>query len=263
MITSLALSHDGKLLATTDRDAKVRVSIMPSNPLNGAHEIQSFGFGHTDFVSCATFVRQNDSEVLVSGGGDGMLRVWDPLTGSEICCLEIGKNEETEGNPSTTFAKPVLALCPSQDGSHLVVAVDGEASLCLVKLDIPGRKIMEVGRSSVAGLPFPTDIWKDTAGNFLFISGPVPGGAPGAVLLVSAKLNGDGTALEADSTDLLSVDARRQLQKCNEEEVGDIAPQKMLPSYLHKRPFLTFQDKGKLKAAKTTADATPGAAATK
>jgi tRNA (guanine-N(7)-)-methyltransferase subunit TRM82 len=59
VVTSLSLSADGTLLASTDRDGKVRVSVLPENPLLGAHEIQSFAFGHTDFVSCAVFVGQN------------------------------------------------------------------------------------------------------------------------------------------------------------------------------------------------------------
>lgn len=260
VLTSLSLSHDGKLLATTDRDAKVRVSIMPTDPLQGAHEIQSFAYGHTDFVSCSSFVRQGDAEVLVSGGGDGMIRIWDPLTGREICSLEIGKNEETQGNPNTSFARPVLALCPSQDGRHLVVALDGEAQLCLMELDISGGKIEEKGRSAVTGLPFATDICRDATGNFVFVSGPVSGSAPGAVLLLSAKLSADGTSLEACSTDLLTAEGRRQLQKCNEEEIGDVAPQKMLPSYLHKRPFVSFDEKNsRKKASKVATDATPGA----
>ncbi|PRW61612.1 tRNA (guanine-N(7)-)-methyltransferase non-catalytic subunit wdr4 [Chlorella sorokiniana] len=89
ILTSLSLSANGRLLATTDRDHRVRVSIVPTNPMAGAHDIQAFCFGHTTFVTCSAFVHQGDQELLVSGGGDGTLRLWDPLTGELLHTLEL------------------------------------------------------------------------------------------------------------------------------------------------------------------------------
>ncbi|KAI3432660.1 hypothetical protein D9Q98_004204 [Chlorella vulgaris] len=89
ILTSLALSSGGRFLATTDRDQRARVSVMPADPLAGAHEIQSFCLGHTAFVSCSTFVKQSAEELLVTGGGDGTLRLWDPLNGELLHTLEL------------------------------------------------------------------------------------------------------------------------------------------------------------------------------
>lgn len=36
----------------------MRVSIVPADPMAGAHEIQSLCFGHTTFVTCSAFVHQ-------------------------------------------------------------------------------------------------------------------------------------------------------------------------------------------------------------
>lgn len=60
ILTSLHVSPCGKFVVTTDREKKARVSIMPPNPLAGAHEIQSYCLGHTDFLTCSAFVSQGD-----------------------------------------------------------------------------------------------------------------------------------------------------------------------------------------------------------
>ncbi|TQD99290.1 hypothetical protein C1H46_015079 [Malus baccata] len=48
------------------------VTVFPKKPLDGAHEIQSFSLGHTEFVSCLAFVctQECPQGFLVSGSGD-------------------------------------------------------------------------------------------------------------------------------------------------------------------------------------------------
>lgn len=89
ILTSLSLSAGGRLLATTDRDNRVRVSIMPAEPLAGAPEIQTLCFGHTAFVACSAFVQHDGQELLATGGGDGTLRLWDPVQGTLLQTLEL------------------------------------------------------------------------------------------------------------------------------------------------------------------------------
>ncbi|KAG7673529.1 hypothetical protein Ndes2526B_g03018 [Nannochloris sp. 'desiccata'] len=237
IITSLSLSNDGALLATTDRDGKVRINKMPeSSPLQGCHDIQCFGFGHTDFVSCSAFVQQGDDEVLVSGGGDGTLRMWNKTTGAELAMLQLGNTNDEDNDK----AQPVLAVCPSQDGKHLVVALDGVKELCVVSVDIPGGKLVDTGRCAAAGVPFATDISMDTStGKFLIASGPL--NTTAQAVLVCCELNSEDKTLAVSvSEEVLPANAKRQLQKCDEAEmqIEKIAPQKMLPGYLHKRTFV-------------------------
>ena len=133
--------------AARRRDQRVRVSVVPADPLAGAHEIQSFCLGHTSFVTCSAFTaapggdqvrakrgrsrggrwlggwgrgtatagvvrarvcsraaarplglpltaccphpRRLPQELLATGGGDGTLRLWDPLTGTLLHTLEL------------------------------------------------------------------------------------------------------------------------------------------------------------------------------
>jgi WD40 repeat protein len=247
VITSLSLSQDGTFLASTDRDGKVRINKMPETPslsLQGCHEIQCFGFGHTDFVSCSAFVQQGENEVLISGGGDGSLRMWNIIDGSELSMLQLGNTNNGDSGEviNNTKPQPVLAVCPSHDGKHLIVALDGVKDLYIVSVDIQRRKLVVSGRCCVAGIPFATDICRDTESDkFLIASGPLNTGARAAAVIVCCELDSEGKTLIVSTLEgLLSAEAKKELQKCdeNEVEIEKIAPQKMLPSYLHKRTYV-------------------------
>jgi tRNA (guanine-N(7)-)-methyltransferase subunit TRM82 len=64
-------------IITADRDEHIRVSRgMPQ-----AHVIEGFCLGHEDFVSRLCVAPGGKTEVLISGGGDDYLFVWDWLHG--------------------------------------------------------------------------------------------------------------------------------------------------------------------------------------
>ncbi|GMP51402.1 hypothetical protein CsSME_00017644 [Camellia sinensis var. sinensis] len=50
IITSLEFSPDGRFIISADRDFKIRVTLFPKKPLDGAHEIQSFCLGQSEFA---------------------------------------------------------------------------------------------------------------------------------------------------------------------------------------------------------------------
>ncbi|KAI0272275.1 quinon protein alcohol dehydrogenase-like superfamily [Gloeopeniophorella convolvens] len=70
LLTALQLSPDGRHVLTADRDEHIRASRFPAG-----HVVQSFCLGHTRFVS-AIHVPRAEPRVLVSGGGDPVLKVW-------------------------------------------------------------------------------------------------------------------------------------------------------------------------------------------
>ena len=86
-----------RLLATADRDFKIRVARLPDttstilNPEIGVPEIQSFCHGHAAFVACVAAVPagQNASARIVSGGGDGAARLWRCEDGAALGAVTL------------------------------------------------------------------------------------------------------------------------------------------------------------------------------
>lgn len=235
IITSVSLSHDGKFIATTDRDHRVRVSILPSTNhiMQGAPEIQSFCFGHTLFVTCAKFVRRaaDGAELLVSGSGDGTIRLWDYQTGQLLDTLEIDGQSV------------VLSLEASLDGNSIVAVLDAKKQLLVNTIDWENKKFGAHSSdkfSTLDDMPLPTEIVVDKKGRFWVIGGPPTQDSTG-VLLACASLNAEGQLVTVSSDDWLSKDQKTALEGLGEVDVSSIQEgQSYVAAYLHK---FSFSDK--------------------
>lgn len=86
MLTALATATaDGKpYIITADRDEHIRVS----RGVPQAHIIENFCLGHESFLD-ALCVPASRPEVLVSGGGDDELFVWNWKAGQLICKSDL------------------------------------------------------------------------------------------------------------------------------------------------------------------------------
>lgn len=114
MLTDLAVAKvgDRSYIVTADRDEHIRIS----RGLPQAHIIEGFCFGHEEFVSRLCLTRNG---LLVSGGGDAQLFVWDwqkyqlvqrlPLRDTALCHIQS----------RTDLSAPL------QDESSFKVAVSG------------------------------------------------------------------------------------------------------------------------------------------
>lgn len=69
-------------IITCDRDEKIRVSNFPNS-----YNINSFCLGHREFVSSIVVLEE---DLLVSGSGDGSLRLWKISSGRELFRIEVG-----------------------------------------------------------------------------------------------------------------------------------------------------------------------------
>lgn len=81
-LTSLALSPDGKTLFAGCWDKRIW-SWAVSTRAKGKRYVG----GHTDFVKCVLCVRIAGKDVLISGGADAALVVWDVETGNRLHTL--------------------------------------------------------------------------------------------------------------------------------------------------------------------------------
>src|SRR5262249_7632233 len=102
-ISAVAVSPDGKLLASGSADNSVRVWDLATG-----RELFSLD-GHTEPVTAGTFLP--DSKTLVSGGVDQTMFVWDATTGKQLGAIRDDR-------------KPILQVVAAGDGRRVAAFVD-------------------------------------------------------------------------------------------------------------------------------------------
>ncbi|XP_047315960.1 tRNA (guanine-N(7)-)-methyltransferase non-catalytic subunit wdr4-like [Impatiens glandulifera] len=145
IITRLEFSPDGRFIISADRDFKIRVTLFPKFPSDGANEIQSFCLGHTQYVSCLSFIctSQHPDGFLVSGSGDSTVRVWDIITGSLLATCDVGVEagliESDKSEEECTLA--VTDICAVPDHSLVAVAIQSLSGIMLLNYNVSVRSL--------------------------------------------------------------------------------------------------------------------------
>lgn len=85
-ILGVELTEDDAYIITCDRDAKIRVTCYPNT-----YSIETYCLGHREFVS-ALKLYSGAERLLLSGSGDGTLRLWKCHKGTELFCTDVRKN---------------------------------------------------------------------------------------------------------------------------------------------------------------------------
>eukprot|EP00955_Chlamydomonas_euryale_P096184 364990-Chlamydomonas_euryale.AAC.8 len=100
--------HRCAYLVSTDKERKVRVSILPDEPMLGSFEVQSYCLGHEYFVSACTWAAPSAPgahPMLVTGSGDGTVRLWDAERGRLLdTCVVSEREEEVEADAEADMA---------------------------------------------------------------------------------------------------------------------------------------------------------------
>lgn len=81
ILLDFKLTTDEKFIITSDRDEKIRVSKYPN-----CYNIECYCLDHTEFVSCV--ILWGDDRII-SGSGDGTIRIWNFKTGKCLNKLEF------------------------------------------------------------------------------------------------------------------------------------------------------------------------------
>uniref|UniRef100_A0A4W3JHI2 WD repeat domain 4 n=1 Tax=Callorhinchus milii TaxID=7868 RepID=A0A4W3JHI2_CALMI len=135
MLLAVAVSPDDRYLVTSDRDEKIRVSF-----LEKPHVIEAFCLGHSEFVS-ELFIPPNHPQLLVSGSGDGTLRLWDFTRGKELHCCDLRSLEPwCRGSEERQVA--VVRITHSLQGDYLAVLCDNFSAVHLVRLDVDSQQLV-------------------------------------------------------------------------------------------------------------------------
>jgi len=88
MLLDIVIDSSGKYVLTADRDEKIRVSKFPNS-----YNIHNYCLGHTEFVTSICLLGE---DLLLSGSGDGTVKVWKYLEGRELCSHDVFKDVEME-----------------------------------------------------------------------------------------------------------------------------------------------------------------------
>ncbi|KZL73543.1 WD repeat domain-containing protein [Colletotrichum tofieldiae] len=119
MLTALTLASKGtrRYIITADRDEHIRVSrFMPH-----AHVIEGFCLGHANFVSALTLPSQ---DVLVSGGGDSELFVWDWEAGKVLSKFGLLEHvQQVEKEASKVAVSQLLSATVTANGLQVPVVL--------------------------------------------------------------------------------------------------------------------------------------------
>ncbi|CAM9638630.1 unnamed protein product [Ectocarpus sp. 12 AP-2014] len=84
-ITAMVTLKGGQLLATADRAEHIRVSQQfPRTTI-----VHTYLLGHQDFVSALAAVPGEGGAMLLSGGGDGRVGLWDAEAGRELAMISV------------------------------------------------------------------------------------------------------------------------------------------------------------------------------
>ncbi|XP_076011284.1 tRNA (guanine-N(7)-)-methyltransferase non-catalytic subunit wdr4 [Genypterus blacodes] len=131
MLLALTLTPDDKYIITADRDEKIRVS-----RLSSPHNIQAFCLGHTEFVS-ALLIPSAQPGWLLSGSGDGTVKLWEYESGRRLQSLDLHQLHETPSSEEDQHKKAaVCRISCSPDGRHVAVQCERVPAVQFFSLDL-------------------------------------------------------------------------------------------------------------------------------
>ncbi|XP_029314546.1 tRNA (guanine-N(7)-)-methyltransferase non-catalytic subunit wdr4 isoform X2 [Cottoperca gobio] len=149
MLLAVSMSPDDKYIITADRDEKIRVS-----HLRSPYNIQSFCLGHQQFVS-ALLVPSGHPHWLLSGSGDGTMKLWEYESGRELQSWDLKELEETQSSEADKQKMPtVCRITSSADARHVAVQCERVSTVHFFTVDQEGEeKLVPHRRVSLSHCP--------------------------------------------------------------------------------------------------------------
>lgn len=112
-------------ILTADRDEHIRISRAPPQ----SHVIEGYCLGHKEFISKICLVP--NTELLISGGGDDWIGVWDWLEFTLRRRISLPAIDPSSGTPAVSG----MWVMPSDTGDILVVSCERMTRLLFMPVD--------------------------------------------------------------------------------------------------------------------------------
>uniref|UniRef100_UPI0037E91C71 tRNA (guanine-N(7)-)-methyltransferase non-catalytic subunit wdr4 n=1 Tax=Semicossyphus pulcher TaxID=241346 RepID=UPI0037E91C71 len=149
MLLAVTVSPDNKFIITADRDEKIRVS-----HLRSPYNIQSFCLGHQQFVS-SLLIPAGHPHWLLSGSGDGTVKLWEFESGRKLQSCDLSDLEETPQKDADKQKKPTACrMTSSPDARQVAVLCDRVSTVQFFTLKKEGEeKLAPHSRLSLPSCP--------------------------------------------------------------------------------------------------------------
>lgn len=231
MLTAMVLCGQGKQIITADRDNKLRISKYPRS-----WNIDGYCLGHLEFITAVSVSRKDNlDDLIISGSGDGTVRVWDSAACKQLDVVLLSRAAES-APAITAVANAAARDAPDPDqikanarhpagvrvrcltfcpGLDLVAAsIDGTKQITI--LSVADRNLTPVAEVvapvEVESLAFSTD-------GFLWVSA-----AEGGVVAYRCTAAADGalavTAVSLDAAAASSIAALEWLREPNTARIN-------------------------------------------
>ncbi|KAM4700578.1 tRNA (guanine-N(7)-)-methyltransferase non-catalytic subunit WDR4 [Discoglossus pictus] len=161
MLLDVVVSPDGNHVITCDRDEKIRISRM-----DAPHVISAFCLGHGEFVT-QLLVLSGSQKLLLSGSGDGTLRLWEYETGKEIQNWNLSSLQESlETHEKKKIAVSKISCC--RRGEYIAVLCDCVPGIYLFSVHA-NRHVRYTQYIPLSGVPWDLDF--DDSATLWLLSG--------------------------------------------------------------------------------------------
>jgi len=142
MLLDVRMSLDCRFVLTADRDEKIRVSRFPNS-----YNIHNYCLGHRDFVTSLSVLSDN---LLVSGSGDGSVRVWKFLEGRTVASREVLNDINIEKEKGTNNIENDTEKCILNDKN--------ETEQCAKDIDVKEKVVTNTPRVEPSLQPVVTNV---------------------------------------------------------------------------------------------------------
>ncbi|RYO87012.1 hypothetical protein DL766_005280 [Monosporascus sp. MC13-8B] len=148
MITALATASSGgkPYILTADRDEHIRVS----RGIPQAYVIENFCLGHKAFIS-ALCIPDSQPELLVSGGGDNELFLWDWLAGKLLYRVDLLVRVQEVVPGALKIAVTGLHSYHTERGSSVIAMCERVPALFV--FEVRGNALVYVQTLNLSGNP--------------------------------------------------------------------------------------------------------------